>query len=161
MCTEGRRPVRVGGILALLGIVACAGTLTDPERFAVDGSSSPQGGAAACGDVTVALFHPRCALSGCHGATDKTAGLDLESPDPHGRLVGKPAMGGPGVLIDPGRDPQKSVLYLKLTPSPPFGAQMPQTGLKLDGESLDCVAQWISGEPAPALDGGSDAPGGS
>jgi hypothetical protein len=134
---------------------SCAGTLEDPERFAidggtslattVDGSSSIQSNSGAgCDATVVALFPARCASAGCHSATDKTAGLDLESPDVRARLMGAAATGGPGVLVDPGGDPQKSVLYLKLTPAPPFGAQMPLTGAKLDDATLSCVAQWIA-----------------
>ena len=72
------------------------------------------------------------------------AGLDLVSPNLYARLVGKPATGGPGVIIDPGGDPKKSVLYLKLGPNPPFGSQMPLTGPKLDDSTIECVAEWIS-----------------
>jgi hypothetical protein len=84
--------------------------------------------------------------------------LDLESPDPYGRLVGQMAHGGPGVIIDPRGDPQKSILYLKLEPFPPFGSQMPLAGAKLDDASLACVASWISGHATPPDGGWEDAP---
>ena len=54
------------------------------------------------------------------------------------------ASGGPGNLIDPSGDPSRSVLYEVLGSSPPFGAQMPLTGTKLDTAQLACVAAWIS-----------------
>jgi len=71
------------------------------------------------------------------------------------RLAGKAATGGPGVLVDPGGDPSKSVLYLKLTSSPPFGSQMPLTGTKLDATTLACVATWIA--TRGSIDGGAPA----
>jgi hypothetical protein len=85
------------------------------------------------------------------------------SPNVYARLVGKNASGGPGVLIDPGHDPEKSVLYLKLTPTPPFGSQMPLTGAKLDATTLACVSTWIAsggsidgGAPLPTTDSGEE-----
>jgi hypothetical protein len=75
------------------------------------------------------------------------------------RLVGKAAVGGSGMLIDPGGSPDKSVLYLKLTPNPPFGAQMPFVGNKLDTTTIGCVAAWIEtladgGAPSSDSDSG-------
>jgi hypothetical protein len=147
--------------------VSCAGTLTDPERFELDGGSTSslvgaedgQAGTG-CEDVETMLLPTRCALSGCHSAKDMSAGLNLESPAVRARLTGRAATGGPGVLVDPGGDPQKSVLYLKLTPNPPFGSQMPLAGTKLGGSDLACVAAWIASPAAPGDDAGADAGGG-
>jgi hypothetical protein len=173
MSSRGVRPIVTavaGGVLLAGSTLSCAGTLEDPERFAiggsptlpaaVDGSSSVQRGSdPACEATVVALFPARCAAAGCHSAMDKTAGLDLQSPDVRARLTGAAATGGPGILLDPGGDPEKSILYLKLTPMPPFGAQMPLTGAKLDETALACVAQWIS-TPGGDADAGSPAEGG-
>jgi hypothetical protein len=148
MSTE-RRPSP--GWLALLGLglVACPGTLED--RVAFEQAALEAGvdaGSSVCGDVPSTLFTPRCGLSSCHDSSGTAAGLDLASPGVFGRLVGKQARGGPGVIIDPEGDPQKSVLYLKLTPTPPFGSQMPLAGDKLDAATLSCVAAWITSEAA-------------
>ena len=58
------------------------------------------------------------------------------------RLSGKKAMGGPGLLIDP-TTPTASVLYTKLTPTPPFGARMPLVGAPLSDADIACVLSWI------------------
>jgi hypothetical protein len=139
----------LGFFLGLLGLAGCPGTLNDPAAFEVEASSS-------CDDVPDVVFTPRCALSGCHTASMSAGSLDLASPDVYARLVGQPATGGPGVLIDPGGDPANSVLYLKLTPSPPFGSQMPLTGTKLDATTLACVANWIT--TRGSIDGSAPSP---
>jgi hypothetical protein len=153
-------------VIAATG-AGCAGTLQDKEAFldfdaaGVGSMSSSSSGGSTCPDIPTTVFAPTCALSGCHTAKDMMGSLDLESPDPYQRLVGQMAHGGPGVIIDPGGDPQKSVLYLKLTPFPPFGSQMPLAGAKLDDASLACMANWISsnaGSASPQDAGWSDAP---
>jgi hypothetical protein len=58
------------------------------------------------------------------------------------RLSGKQAMGGSGLLIDPA-NASASVLYTKLTPTPPFGARMPLVGAPLSDADMACVLSWI------------------
>jgi hypothetical protein len=134
--------VVVGALVALC--VGCPGSLEDPGRFAVDDSG------AACPDITQTLFPTDCATAQCHSATAKQQGLDLQSPDVLARLVGVPATGGPGLLIDPAT-PQASVIYTKLTATPPFGAQMPFGETPLDDATVACVLQWITVQ----VDGGA------
>ncbi len=124
--------------------LGCPGSLSDPAAFEDAGTEAAVTPACSAATVPAAIFTPTCAISGCHSATTQAAALDLESPGARSRLSGKAASGGPGVLIDPGGDPTKSVLYLVLESSPPFGAQMPLTGTKLDAAGLSCVAAWIS-----------------
>lgn len=175
MSTELRR-VRVARLVAALSlpaVAACAGTLTDREAYelaleeagvpdagagdaaaAAEGSGGPTSGG--CPDVPTGVLQARCGLSGCHGDSP-AAGLDLVSPDVRARLLGHPASGGPGVLIDPAGNADASVLYLKLTPSPPFGARMPLVGGTLDDPTMACVAAWIAGPSTPpAGDAGAD-----
>ena len=114
------------------------GSLDDPGRFDVKGSASgtdigggdQDSGAAsilgdggACPDIPQ-FFAATCTASSCHNASDEAQGLNLQSPDVKSRLVSVMATEGPGLLVDPSA-PRASVLYLKLTASPPFGAQMP------------------------------------
>ena len=159
MSTE--RVLAAAGCLALLGLAGCPGTLADREAFeaAMIEAGTLEAGAVTgddtdasfqCPDVPSGILAARCGLSGCHGSTP-AAGLDLVSPDVHARLTGKAANGGPGVLVDPGGDPDASVLYLKLTASPPFGSRMPLAGDPLDDATLACVAAWI-----PSPDAGAD-----
>jgi hypothetical protein len=130
------------GAVGLLG--ACPGTLSDPARFDIDGTST-----GSCTQTVTTTFATVCAVSGCHTTSTMAGSLDLQAPDIYMRLAGKPATGGPGVLIDPGGNPDASVLYLKLTPTPPFGLQMPLTGAKLDTKTLACFASWIKMEGHP------------
>jgi hypothetical protein len=116
------------------------------------GDRSSEG--ASCPDVPQAVLGPNCTGAGCHNAQDKTQGLDLQSPDVGTRLVGVPARGGPGLLIDSSA-PSSSVLYTKLTSTPPFGARMPLTGA-LDDPTIACVLAWIA---HPSNDAGSSGSG--
>jgi hypothetical protein len=172
--------VRLVAALAVLALIvpACAGTLSDREAFEVAleeggaseagafeaGTPTPGAGASAspveassgCPDVPTSVFAAQCGLSGCHGANSPANGLDLVSPNVRARLLGHRASGGPGVLIDPGGNSNASVLYLKLTSSPPFGARMPLAGAPLDDATMACVAAWIATPAATDSGAGTD-----
>ena len=122
--------------LALALLAGCPGSLEDPGRF-----EAGVGGAAVCPDIPT-LFTQSCAISGCHTATSPAGALDLASADVFTRLSGMKASGGPGVLIDPS-SPADSVLYTKLTATPPFLSRMPLTGGALDPATVSCVLAWI------------------
>ena len=138
------------GALALFALCAgCPGSLDDPARFtgATSLGAAPAGGnvavdAAACGDVPQTIFQRSCVNAGCHNANDKVQGLDLQSPDLVTRLVDVRASEGAGLLVNRGTL-SDSVLYTKLTKSPPFGARMPLSGA-LDDASIACVFSWIT-----------------
>jgi hypothetical protein len=159
----------------LLGGTGCAGTLDDPDRFADggaltgaasdDAASATDTGlrdtdaaasidAAACANVPQSVFLPSCTSAGCHNSQDKEQGLDLQSPNAASRLINIPSSEGAGLLIDP-TTPTNSVLYTKLMPNPPFGAQMPPKE-PLDDATIACVLAWIV---AQATDAGADATG--
>src|SRR5450755_4078617 len=110
-------------VFLVVSTTACAGTLEDPDRFRVDaGASDADVDTSApntCGSVENDILHAKCGTAGCHATTGAAAGLDLQLPDILGRLAGKAPTGGPGVLIVKG-DPASSVLYQKLTATPPF-----------------------------------------
>jgi hypothetical protein len=165
----------------LASVTRCAGTLEDPGRFAdagkgvaaEDAGGSPGAASDAtpaaaedvttsCPDVPQAVFLPNCTSAGCHNAQDKEQGLDLQSPDVAARLINVSSSEGAGLLIDPAA-PASSVLYTKLTPNPPFGAQMPTKGA-LDGATIACDLSWITEEanaPAGSHEGGASAESGS
>jgi hypothetical protein len=135
---------------ALLG--GCPGTLEDKEKFL----------AGTCPDIP-ALFAQRCTTSGCHGATDMAGQLDLASPDLASRVSGVPSAGDCAgrVLADP-NDPEGSVLYFKLEPSPPCGSKMPLTGTPLVEREIACVREWIlSLQPGGSGTGGGGGAGGA
>jgi hypothetical protein len=160
----------IGTGLALLAATAgCPGTLEDPAEFLApldDAAAGDDAGGrdstaippaedgGACPDVPD-LFATTCASSSCHSASNKAQGLDLQSADVAARLVDVPATEGPGLLIDPSA-PSKSIVYLKLTASPPFGARMPLGEAPLDVSTLACVRAWIT-EEASTPDAGADA----
>jgi hypothetical protein len=164
--TAPRRWVVSSGCLALAAATAgCPTSLDDPGRFGVGGNASgtdmsgdgEDGGSAlgllgeggACPDIPQ-FFAATCTASSCHNASDEAQGLDLQSPDVTARLVSVMATEGPGLLVDPSA-PSASILYLKLTASPPFGAEMPLGQKPLPGAMTACVLDWIeSGEMASA-----------
>jgi hypothetical protein len=128
--------LRVALFLGLAALLAgCPGTLDDPARFETDGS--------ACPDMPT-FFTETCALAGCHSAQSMTAGLDLASPNVFQRLSGKRVSGGggTGLLIDPS-NPVGSVLYTKVTATPPYPNRMPASGGPLSDDEIACVLTWI------------------
>jgi hypothetical protein len=144
---------RSAALVALLSLSGCPGTLNDPAAFELEASAQ---NSTNCDDVPDVVFAPHCGLSACHTPTTLAGNLDLVSKDVYSRLVGKNASGGPGILINPSRQPAESVVYLKLTPHPPFGSQMPLTGAKLDATTLACVANWIA--TGGSIDGSAPPP---
>jgi hypothetical protein len=92
-----------------------------------------------------------CGLIGCHAGANAAAELlmtdealrqarDLFVDKPNkGRVPG--CMAGAHKLIDKAQ-PEKSLLYTKLTAQPPCGDRMPSGGTVSDAE-LSCVLAWI------------------
>ena len=119
-------------------LAGCPGSLDDPSRF--DGQFG-DGGGGGCPD-TPTFLASTCTAVGCHNTTTLAGGLDLASPGVFGRLSGKKAMGGPGLLIDP-TNPSASVLYTKLGTPPPFLSRMPLVGTPLSSAQAACVLAWI------------------
>lgn len=90
------------------------------------------------------LFARLCAVCHYPGGDDpiglREGGLDLSS---HARLV-EGGVRSAGTIVQPGA-PCASVLYLKVTPGPPFGARMPLDGppyLTADEQAL--IHDWIA-----------------
>ena len=142
-CSRSTSRAAIACSLALIG---CAGGLSSPERFAYlgappDGGSAPSDSDGGCDPVTD-IFPPNCTTSACHSAATKQANLDLESAGLPQRLLNAPAHGGPGLLIDKA-NPLQSVLYTKVTDTPPFGFQMPLSGA-LSADEISCLRDWIT-----------------
>jgi hypothetical protein len=124
----------------------CAGALENPGDFSYlqdAGALNPDGGSIGGGcDPVTTIFVPSCATASCHSATTQQASLDLESPGLPARLLGKKCVGGPGFLIDP-TNPDQSVIYTKVTATPPFNFQMPLGGSALDDDQVACIKSWV------------------
>ena len=144
-----------GGTLGA-GLTGCAGSLDHPERFVGDaGGGGGNDAASTCPDVVKTQFVAVCATSSCHSAVSKAGNLDLETTDIAGRLRGKMAAGGSGLLID-AANPDKSVLYTKVTAIPPFAARMPFAAPPLDDKTINCIRLWVEQAAATApVDGGT------
>jgi hypothetical protein len=158
---------------AALGLLAgCPGTLDDKDIFLLDGAVSdapydaspladagPADGAAKdgspfaeagsdsgqCGDVIARVFVPSCGGNGCHGAIGAQQGLDLVSPGVAARVVGVAAKECSATLADP-KNPDNSLIYTKLSPNPPCGAQMPLARAPVSADDIACVRAWIAAQ---------------
>jgi hypothetical protein len=135
---------RLGAIAFLAASTGCPANLEDPGRFTSQATSG------SCPDVPQAVLLPDCATANCHSTADKMQGLDLQSPNVASRLVGVSSTEGPGLLIDPS-NPQASVIYTKLTASPPFGVRMPFSQPPLADATTACVLAWVTAQ----VDGGA------
>jgi len=135
-----------GGALTLLA--GCPGKLEDKELFLAalnDGGLQSQTDAGPCGDVVTRIFVPSCGGSGCHGAMAPQQDLDLVSSGVASRVVGVTAKGCSVTLVDP-TNPEGSLMYLKLSPNPPCGAQMPLARPPLSSTDAACVLAWIAAQ---------------
>jgi hypothetical protein len=158
-------------VLGALLLAACPGTLDDKERFLVDAASAGKPGAAGsstgggsdaagadaganpdagpdlgpCGDVVERIFVPSCGGTGCHGATAAQQDLDLVSAGVAERVVGVPGIGCSATLADPA-NPEASLIYQKLSPTPPCGSPMPLARPALSDEDAACVLAWIAAQ---------------
>ncbi|HEX2674669.1 MAG TPA: hypothetical protein VHM25_27525 [Polyangiaceae bacterium] len=158
--------------LAAFCLVACPGTLDDKERFLVDAGSAGKTGTAGngagggatseagsdagadpdagpnlgpCGDVVQRIFVPSCGGTGCHGATGAQQDLDLVSPGVAARVVGVSGIGCSATLADPA-NPEASLIYQKLSPTPPCGSPMPLARPALSDDDVACVLAWIAAQ---------------
>jgi hypothetical protein len=159
--------------LGTLLLSGCPGTLDNKERFLVDAGSAGNGfgggtdggddaatpddagsdasaaGAGPdlgpCGDVVTRIFVPSCGGTGCHGSTGAQQDLDLVSNGVRERVVGVTGTGCLSTLADPA-NPEASLLYQKLSPTPPCGSPMPLARPALSEEDTACVLAWIAAQ---------------
>lgn len=135
------------GLLLSVMVIGCAGSL-DPGVVGGGGSSGGMGGSSGS-TCQVAVLAQQCA--GCHAAGSGSAGLDLASPNPESRLVGKmtSTMNG-GVcgnmtLINAGVTPATGVFIDKITKAtPPCGMSMPY-GTLPNSTDMACLVNWANG----------------
>jgi len=132
------------GLLLAVAVTGCAGSL-DPG-VGGGGSNGAMGGSSGNG-CQVAIFAGQCAnchIAGGNGA----AGLDLASPNPEMRLVGK--MGGSTgscsimTLLVANSNPATGVFVDKITlSSPPCGSSMPLGTLPSPADQ-SCLTGWAT-----------------
>ncbi len=133
-----------------LALMGCAGSLDRPERF--QNLSGPDAGPPVSGsdggcDPVIVMFPLSCSTGACHSAQSQQGNLDLESPGLPQRLVGKPAHGGPGLVIDKA-SPDQSVMLLKVSNNPPFQFQMPLGAPPLTTDEMACLQGWVEAAAA-------------
>lgn len=162
------RSAMVGVALSALLLAGCPGTLEHKERFLADAGNAGSSGMAAsggdaavpgeagsdagsepdagpCGDVVARIFVPSCGGTGCHGATGPQQDLDLVSAGVAARVVGVQGIGCASTLADPA-NPEASLIYQKLSPTPPCGSPMPLARPALSDEDAACVLAWIAAQ---------------
>ncbi|HYQ04640.1 MAG TPA: hypothetical protein VER96_38465 [Polyangiaceae bacterium] len=162
-------------VLGALLLAGCPGTLDNKERFLVDAGNGGKTGSAGnaagggedaapsdagsdaaatpdggpdlgpCGDVVARIFVPSCGGTGCHGPSGAQQDLDLVSPGVAGRVVGVSGIGCTSTLADPA-NPETSLIYQKLLPTPPCGSPMPLARPALSDEDVACVRAWIAAQ---------------
>jgi len=120
-----------------------AGPAVAGSDAGTDTDASPDLGP--CGDVVARIFVPSCGGTGCHGATGPQQDLDLVSPGVAERVVGILGIGCSAVLADP-TNPEASLIYQKLSPTPPCGSPMPLARPALSDEDVGCVLTWIAAQ---------------
>ena len=129
--------------IALVGmalVVACSGesgNQQDPEPRS--GPPCPT----TIDEVASQVFEVSCVTLGCHNASDRAAGLNLQASSLELELYGKEAALCSGeVRVVPG-DSASSHLVDRLRGTG-CGAQMPVVE-PLPDETIDCIAAWIDG----------------
>jgi len=113
------------------------------------GSTRRDAGPADAGPPAVAcdfrgLMQQKCGNLNCHGAPAQATGLDLTSAGLANRLEDRTGSSGcPDHLLIDKDDPEKSMLYLKVTGTE-CGVRMPLGGMLTKDEEA-CVLTWIEG----------------
>jgi hypothetical protein len=134
---------RLGLLVVTMTLTACPGSLENPERFLDGGLDGGSDAGFTCtpANVESLIFIPSCGGAGCHGPTNPSNGLDLQSPGVASRLKG---------VSQCMSKSEASFMLEKLHPSPACGSQMP-LGRTLPDEQIACVASYLA-----SLDGGVD-----
>ena len=88
------------------------------------------------------LFDARCTSGACHGGRSNER-IDLTPGASHATLVGgRSQLDASLRLVAPG-DPGASLLWLKLTGTPPVGKRMPPKGKPLEADAVAVIEAWI------------------
>ena len=141
----------LGWAVAALALVGCGGSGSAPEAAAPVALGEPT-----LTNINSKIFLQSCAISGaCHSGPNPTGltPLDGSSHDAYKNLVGMAALEDPMTTLVVPKDPEKSLLYRKLTgsfeglacnTSQSCGVMMPKTGGPLDAAKIQLIKDWIS-----------------
>lgn len=117
----------------MLVLAACGGD---------DSPTSPNGGNTPVDSTFTAvrsIVVARCAISACHGTGSIQGGLTFGGAS-YSQV--RNASGDHGAVVNVGSS-ATSNLYLKVTPTPPFGDRMPRTGGFLSASQQETIRKWI------------------
>ena len=154
-----------GGVTGFVLCFACSNDLGEPGATSADNASTYGNTTSTSGDSAAAtsgsgamsktsgscntadvrpIFQANCTQSICHDASQPAGELDLSSADPAGQMLNV----GSSLCTDQVRlvagDPNRSLLWLKLTgQAPDCGDPMPIGGT-LSATDLGCIEQWIT-----------------
>lgn len=130
--------MRRGLLLVALTLFGC-----DFGPFPPADAGGTGGGGGTTGPCDVPALFARSCVTGCHDAVTRQGNLDLATLPLEARLFGAHASARPDyLLIDP-ELPDESALVVKLSSTPPFGAQMP-LGPPLSAADRACVLAWVN-----------------
>ena len=142
---------RLALAMVLATLVACAGELDHPERFAQQGQGAASftqvggaGGAptlSSCPDMTVVL-EANCATEGCHREPSPQSKIDLTAAGLSTRLSGQ--VGSDGTLLLNPASPKDSMLVQKLGPNPAVGVRMPILAPPFEPAAVACVELYVA-----------------
>jgi len=86
------------------------------------------------------ILQSRCAVSFCHGNGFTSGGMTMGTAT-YNDIIAASGFHGPIVVSG---DATQSNMYLKTTPTPPFGSRMPFGGPFLTTEQQDLIRDWIN-----------------
>ena len=137
-------------------VTGCPGGLGDSAPYTsarLDATVSP---APTCpsGVTAEALFASRCATSQCHDDS-RSGALDLRA-SALSRVIGATSMACKSAPLADPKDPDGSLMYLKLFAEPPCGDRMPPQAPALSASEAECVRDWIARGGAPPDAGSAD-----
>jgi mono/diheme cytochrome c family protein len=102
-----------------------------------------------CPDVPTQIFAVSCGTQNCHGSAGKPplgfTDLGNSVNDITERLIdlrGTPGEECASYKVLNSKNPEQSLLFLKLDPNPPCGSHMPWGYNELSDNDRDCIRRW-------------------
>ncbi len=141
MNLQGSRRLFLAATLSII-LSACGGGGSD-DTAAPPVNPPPTGFNSVFSEIQSNVFSPTCAVSGCHQGANAPWGLQLDSTNSYGLLVGVASGGFPATMrVAPG-DPDNSYIIHKLEGTAAVGARMPLNGTPLSTADIATIRQWI------------------